>query len=87
MHNATLDILRCPFCGGRLELATSLFHRRDGDEIEDGILGCYCCIFPIVSGIPIHSRIGYYRAHAIRQTGVVYIDGYKQGTSRSAVDQ
>ena len=53
MHNATLDILRCPFCGGRLELATSLFHRRDGDEIEDGILACYCCIFPIVSGIPI----------------------------------
>ena len=53
MHNATLDILRCPYCGGRLELVTSLFHRRDGDEIEDGILGCHCCIFPIVSGIPI----------------------------------
>jgi uncharacterized protein YbaR (Trm112 family) len=53
VHIATLDVLRCPFCGGRLELVTSLFHRRDGDEIEDGILGCHCCIFPIVSGIPI----------------------------------
>jgi uncharacterized protein YbaR (Trm112 family) len=53
VHIAMLDILRCPFCGGRLELVTSLFHRRDGDEIEDGILGCHCCIFPIVSGIPI----------------------------------
>jgi uncharacterized protein YbaR (Trm112 family) len=53
VHNATLDVLRCPFCGGRLELVTSLFHRREGDEIEDGILGCYCCIFPIVSGIPV----------------------------------
>jgi uncharacterized protein YbaR (Trm112 family) len=53
VHNATLEVLRCPYCGGRLELVTSLYYRRDGDEIEDGILGCHCCIFPIVSGIPI----------------------------------
>jgi uncharacterized protein YbaR (Trm112 family) len=53
VHNATLELLRCPYCGGRLDLVTSLYHRRDGDEIEDGILGCHCCIFPIVSGIPI----------------------------------
>src|SRR5580765_996037 len=53
MHVSMLDVLRCPFCGGRLELVTSLFHRREGDEIEDGILGCHCCIFPIVSGIPM----------------------------------
>jgi uncharacterized protein YbaR (Trm112 family) len=53
VNDATLEVLRCPYCGGRLELVTSLFHRRDGDEIEDGILGCHCCIFPIVSGIPI----------------------------------
>lgn len=49
----TLDLLRCPYCGGRLELVTSHFFHRDGDEIHDGILGCHCCIFPIVSGIPI----------------------------------
>jgi uncharacterized protein YbaR (Trm112 family) len=53
VDNTMLDILRCPYCGGRLELVTSLYHRRDGDEIEDGILGCHCCIFPIVSGIPV----------------------------------
>jgi uncharacterized protein YbaR (Trm112 family) len=53
VHIATLDVLRCPYCGGRLELVTSLFHRRDGGEIEDGILGCHCCTFPVVSGIPI----------------------------------
>ncbi|MEO8257599.1 MAG: hypothetical protein ABI868_09675 [Acidobacteriota bacterium] len=53
MHIATLELLRCPFCGGRLDLVTALFHRRDGDAIEDGVLGCHCCIFPIVSGIPI----------------------------------
>ena len=53
MHIATLDILRCPYCGGRLELVSSLYLRRDGPDIQDGILGCHCCIFPIVSGIPI----------------------------------
>lgn len=53
MNAATLEILRCPYCGGRLDLVTSLFLRRDGDEILDGILGCQCCIFAIVDGIPI----------------------------------
>jgi uncharacterized protein YbaR (Trm112 family) len=49
----TLEILRCPYCGGRLDLVTSLFHRRTGDEIQDGVLGCQCCIFPVVDGIPV----------------------------------
>lgn len=48
-----LDILRCPFCGGRLELVTSMFHRAEGDSIHDGVLGCECCVFPVVDGIPI----------------------------------
>jgi uncharacterized protein YbaR (Trm112 family) len=49
----TLEILRCPYCGGRLDLVTSLFHRRSSDEIQDGVLGCQCCIFPVVDGIPV----------------------------------
>src|SRR4051812_12321105 len=49
----TLEVLRCPYCGGRLELVESLFHRRTTDEIHDGILGCHCCIFPLVDGIPV----------------------------------
>ena len=49
----TLDVLRCPYCGGRLALVESLFHRRTTDEIHDGILGCHCCIFPLVDGIPV----------------------------------
>ena len=53
MHITTLDILRCPYCGGRLSLVDSLFHRAAGDEIHDGILGCHCCIFPVVDGIPV----------------------------------
>jgi uncharacterized protein YbaR (Trm112 family) len=53
MRLDTLDILRCPFCGGRLSLVDSLYHRQSGDEIHDGILGCHCCIFPVVDGIPV----------------------------------
>ena len=53
MRIETLDLLRCPYCGGRLSLVDSLFHRRSGDELQDGILGCLCCIFPIVDGIPV----------------------------------
>ena len=53
MRAGTLDILRCPYCGGRLELVETLYHRRTADEIGDGILGCHCCIFPVVDGIPV----------------------------------
>jgi uncharacterized protein YbaR (Trm112 family) len=49
----TLDVLRCPYCGGRLSLVDSLYHQSSGDEIQDGILGCHCCIFPVVDGIPV----------------------------------
>jgi len=53
MRTETLDILRCPYCGGRLELAASSFHRGTNDEIEAGILQCGCCTFPVVAGIPV----------------------------------
>jgi uncharacterized protein YbaR (Trm112 family) len=53
MRIDTLDLLRCPYCGGRLALVDSLFHRADADQIHDGILGCHCCIFPVVDGIPV----------------------------------
>ena len=53
MHLETLDILRCPYCGGRLELVTSSYHHRDDRYIHDGILGCHCCVFPVVAGIPV----------------------------------
>jgi len=49
----TLEVLRCPYCGGRLSLVDSLYHRRGPDHIQDGILGCHCCIFPVVDGIPV----------------------------------
>jgi uncharacterized protein YbaR (Trm112 family) len=53
MRLETLEILRCPYCGGRLDLVESLFHRQDAGEIQDGILGCHCCVFPVVDGIPV----------------------------------
>jgi hypothetical protein len=31
----TLDVLRCPYCGGRLSLVDSLFHTRTTDEIHE----------------------------------------------------
>jgi uncharacterized protein YbaR (Trm112 family) len=49
----TLDILRCPFCGTRLTIVDNAALRRSGDTIESGVLGCECCAFPVVSGIPV----------------------------------
>lgn len=53
MHISTLEVLRCPYCGGAFALVRSMFNRTEGDQIQDGILGCRCCIFPIIDGIPV----------------------------------
>jgi uncharacterized protein YbaR (Trm112 family)/SAM-dependent methyltransferase len=53
MRLELLDILRCPFCGGRLALVETGLVTREGDDILDGILGCHCCAFPVVDGIPV----------------------------------
>jgi uncharacterized protein YbaR (Trm112 family) len=53
MRVETLDILRCPYCGGALQIVDSVEHHRVGDEIHDAILACRCCWFPVVSGIPV----------------------------------
>jgi uncharacterized protein YbaR (Trm112 family) len=53
MRIDTLEVLRCPYCGGRLSLVESLFHESKADEIQHGILGCHCCVFPVVDGIPV----------------------------------
>lgn len=28
-------------------------HTREGDVVLDGLLGCHCCLFPVVGGIPV----------------------------------
>jgi len=53
MDASLLDILRCPFCGTRLTLVDNAALARTGAEIESGVLGCECCAFPIVEGIPV----------------------------------
>jgi len=53
MHISAFDILRCPYCGSRLDLVTSSFYEKDGDEIQTGVLGCQCCVFPVIDGIPV----------------------------------
>ena len=49
----TLDLLRCPFCGTRLSVVENAALDRRRDRIESGILGCECCAFPVVAGIPV----------------------------------
>jgi uncharacterized protein YbaR (Trm112 family) len=53
MDARLLNILRCPFCGTRLTVVDNAALVRDGDTIESGVLGCECCAFPIVAGIPV----------------------------------
>ena len=54
MKAETLDLLRCPYCGGRFELVEALHHDViDGDDLMEGVLGCHCCLFPVVAGIPV----------------------------------
>ncbi len=53
MHASLLDILRCPFCGTTLSLVENDALTREGTRIDAGVLGCECCAFPIVAGIPV----------------------------------
>ena len=53
MHETLLDLLRCPFCGTRLSLVENDALVRRGADVESGVLGCECCAFPIVAGIPV----------------------------------
>ena len=49
----TLDLLRCPFCGTRLSVVENAALERGPERIEAGVLGCECCAFPVVAGIPV----------------------------------
>ena len=48
-----LAILRCPFCGTALEVIDNAALRRVDGAIETGVIGCQCCAFPVVAGIPV----------------------------------
>ena len=53
MRETLLAMLRCPFCGGNLTLVDNQALERSHDRIESGVLGCDCCAFPVVAGIPV----------------------------------
>jgi uncharacterized protein YbaR (Trm112 family)/SAM-dependent methyltransferase len=53
MREALRAILRCPFCGSGLTLVDNQALERTPQRIESGVLGCDCCAFPVVAGIPV----------------------------------
>lgn len=52
MDSNLLGILRCPFCGMRLQLEQSSLLEIQNGEVVTGIVYCQCCAYPIVAGIP-----------------------------------
>ena len=53
MHADLFELLRCPFCGTRLSLVDNAALDRQGAQINTGVIGCECCAYPIVAGIPV----------------------------------
>jgi uncharacterized protein YbaR (Trm112 family) len=52
MQLSELEILRCSFCGGRLAVDASGPLEQMETEVCHGVLGCECCAYPVVAGIP-----------------------------------
>src|SRR2546422_4522207 len=52
MELASLKLLRCPFCGGELKVAPGPALETVPDGLQTGVLGCACCAYPVVAGIP-----------------------------------
>jgi uncharacterized protein YbaR (Trm112 family) len=61
-----IDLLRCPFCGGRLTVHDTATTTDSGSCT--GILCCACCAYPIVDGIP-YLRTGAAAETAMRLLG------------------
>lgn len=53
MHLNTLALLRCPFCGTRLTMVESSPVVKRGEDVTSAVLGCGCCAYPVVAGIPV----------------------------------
>src|SRR2546428_11658058 len=53
LQKHVLGPLRCPTVATRLTLVDNEALVRTGGRIESGVLGCECCAFPIVAGIPV----------------------------------
>jgi uncharacterized protein YbaR (Trm112 family)/SAM-dependent methyltransferase len=53
MRDALLDRLRCPFCGSPLAEVNTSWSVRGAAGLEYAVLGCPCCWYPVVDGIPL----------------------------------
>ena len=53
MPPVTPDTLRCPFCGTPIVVQESPVTRRSGPTLQWGVLGCECCAYPVIDGIPV----------------------------------
>ncbi|HEY6506778.1 MAG TPA: methyltransferase domain-containing protein [Vicinamibacterales bacterium] len=53
MRADVVPLLRCPFCGTTLDLVENEALVRTAERVTSGVLGCQCCAFPIVAGIPV----------------------------------
>jgi hypothetical protein len=51
-----LNLLRCPYCSGRLDVSLEVTRTTEG--IVDGILRCDCYEYPVVRGIAVLRQIG-----------------------------
>lgn len=47
------ETLHCPHCGTPLLIRESPVTRQEGDHLLWGVLGCECCAYPVVDGIPV----------------------------------
>jgi uncharacterized protein YbaR (Trm112 family)/SAM-dependent methyltransferase len=68
MKMGLLEILRCPFCGGRLRLSRHAFLEVQEGAVAHGTLSCPCCAYPVVAGIP------YLRDDASAQAAMGLLD-------------
>ena len=53
MRDTSLDLLGCPFCGARIAVVDNEALVNRNGMVEFGVLGCECCAFPLVDGIPV----------------------------------
>ena len=49
MKRALLELMQCPYCGGRFEISSEV--EGDTDRLTYGLLRCRCFEFPVVDGV------------------------------------
>ena len=75
MDENLLGLLRCPFCGGRLNLLENAALVRLEGRLESGVIWCECCAFPIVAGIPV------LRADEVTRTAMHMLEAGTHGSA------